>query len=127
MMDLPSRARYTTAVVLVMIGMLALLRTEPPDQTFSRGRRLTVSKSHPAQGNINTFKRNDLLENVSYSELRAAVITKYFASHPDETDKEQMFDDALMAMKLVETDGTPIPMEGIDGLYVGSIGKLYMS
>jgi hypothetical protein len=65
-----------------------------------------------------------LLEGVSYEQLRTAVIEMYHASsHPEETDLEDQFDDALEAMWYVEYDGEPVPIDGVDGLYVGSVGE----
>lgn len=50
----------------------------------------------------------------------------YHASaHPEETDLEDQFDDALEAMWYVEYDGEPVPIDGVDGLYVGSVGESY--
>ncbi|KAG7344604.1 dual specificity phosphatase [Nitzschia inconspicua] len=68
---------------------------------------------------------SSFLEGVGYSKLRAAVIELYYASDPETTDLEEQFDDALMAMELVERDGHPVPIDGVDGLYVGSIGAAY--
>ncbi|KAL3899486.1 MAG: hypothetical protein SGARI_006447 [Bacillariaceae sp.] len=65
---------------------------------------------------------NHLLDNVSYSQLRGAIVERYFASHDDVTNKDKQLGDALKAMKMVEKDGEPVPIDGMDGLYVGSIG-----
>jgi hypothetical protein len=63
------------------------------------------------------------LEGVGYNKLRSAVIQLYHASDPETTDIDDQFDDALVAMSLVERDGHPVPIDGVDGLYVGSVGE----
>lgn len=67
---------------------------------------------------------NNILDGVTYSKLRLAVIDKYHASDPETHNLKEEFKDALQAMSMIENDGLPIPISGIDGLYVGSIGKL---
>ena len=39
--------------------------------------------------------------------------------------QSEKFDEALRAFKKVEFDGLPIPITGVDGLYVGSLGGAY--
>ena len=65
------------------------------------------------------------LANVSYSQLRQAIIELYHAHDPETTDESEQFYEANRAMKKVEKDGLPIPISDVDGLYVGSIGAAY--
>ena len=69
--------------------------------------------------------KEEFLEGVSYSQLRSAVVGLYHASDPETTDIEEQFDEALEAMSKIESDGQPVPINGITGLYVGSIGTCF--
>lgn len=100
---------------LLVIGLFALMAHNFSSKTSHRLR------SHDSNADSHTVSM--LLHDVKYSELRAAVTELYFASYPDTTDLDAQFEDALSAMKLVEEDGVPVPIPGVDGLYVGSAGK----
>lgn len=114
-----SRSSFVVLSAFLFVCVLALL-TGPSIDGLRIRRRLSSSQV----AEVNAIPSKNILANVSYSQLQEAVITEYFASHPDETDIEVQFDDALGAMQMVEIDGKPVPINSVDGLYVGSIGKL---
>lgn len=70
---------------------------------------------------------DNILDGVTYSQLRRAVINKYHASDPETHDLKEEFMESLNAFHLVEKDGLPTPINGVqgEGLYVGSIGTYY--
>jgi hypothetical protein len=71
----------------------------------------------------NVFTKESFLENISYSQLRGEVVDMYYASDDQTDDVYEQFDAALTAMEQVEEDGEPVPIDGVNGLFVGSIGK----
>lgn len=66
--------------------------------------------------------KNDLLADVTFSELKKALLEDYGASAPSAADDKKL-EDALNAMALVESDGNPIKIEHHPYLYVGGAGK----
>lgn len=91
--------------------------TSPSSSGGNSHIKCTTSKTSKSPPDAASF-----LDGVGYDQLRAAVTARYHASEPETTSLEEQFDDALSAMELVELDGIPIPIEGVDGLYVGSVG-----
>jgi hypothetical protein len=100
----------------LVIWVVALFAEQLPNE-----RRCRLSS--PQQVEVHVSPSSTFLDNVSYSQLRDAVIERYYASRPETTGKDDQFEDALNAMWMVEDDGDPIPIQGVDGLYVGSAGK----
>ncbi|KAG7370494.1 dual specificity phosphatase [Nitzschia inconspicua] len=118
----------TMAAVSLAVLLLGLFGYLASTASGSHGSGSNTLLTATTTGNCVTARGESprsFLEGVGYSKLRATVIEMYYASYPGTTDLEEQFDDALMAMQLVERDGHPVPIDGVDGLYVGSIGAAY--
>ena len=128
--SLPRVATAATAMLMVLGVSFVALSEHANGDLLSSHRRLSSTGSSSLRGVERlhasaSLDHNTLhLEHVSYSQLRDAVIDEYFASHDDVTNKDRQFEDALKAMKMIEKDGEPVPIDGMDGLYVGSVGTL---
>ena len=117
------------AMTMIVFYLLVTLSRDFPKceaQPFLRKASSLSTLTDKEEGLINHEENNDVasfLENVSYSQLISAVTKVYEASNPATTDAWERFKDALEAMQLIEEDGIPAPIAGVDGLYVGSVGK----
>jgi len=113
-------------MALLIVSVFALMATVGNN---SAGSALQSSISNNSNcglarsSGINSNSPTAFLEGVGYNKLRSAVIHLYHASDPETTDIDDQFEEALAAMSLVERDGHPVPIDGVDGLYVGSIGE----
>lgn len=111
-------------LLTVLLGSLLLASDSSSSKIlFARiggnSSRIGRKKNEDDNSNVET-----MLEGVTYTQLRRAVINKYTAVNPETNDLKEQFMESLEAMSFLEKDGYPIPIHGVagKGLYVGSIG-----
>ena len=63
-----------------------------------------------------------LPDDMSSDELQDAIVLRFPASDDETDDDEVQFEDAVSALEKMVEDGDPVPIDGLDGVYVGGVG-----
>jgi hypothetical protein len=107
--------------VVVIVFFVTIDRSKGSNDSNVKRKSSILSTIPSVRINRNNY---EFLDGVTYSQLRSGIVARYHASDPETDDIDDQFDDALSAMKLMEQDGLPVPIHGVDGLYIGSFGKI---